>query len=205
MPCHLAPANPHSAIQRRLRLTRRPTTTRTPPRAQRTPTCPDGRGPPCSAGLSLRHLNRKLTRPIQSKVVSDLWRRRADLSNTLRYQWLRNLPGDNPVQPVSYHGTQGVAPLFARQILVDPVFRLGLCQRLGCPAPDTGQRCGRTPGGANNARASLTLMDAMLLIERRGCTPDDTVASGISSPNLPGKLASPPPLSKTMSSQTRSC
>ena len=35
------------------------------------------------AGLSLRHLSRRLTRSIHSKAVSDLWRRRAELPETL--------------------------------------------------------------------------------------------------------------------------
>ena len=37
-------------------------------------------------GLSLRHLSRKLTKSIQSRAISDLWRRRADLDATLRHQ-----------------------------------------------------------------------------------------------------------------------
>ena len=44
------------------------------------------------AGLSLRHLSRKLARSIHSKAVSDLWKRRVNLEDTLRHQWLRNLP-----------------------------------------------------------------------------------------------------------------
>ena len=83
------------------------------------------------AGLSLRHLSRKLTRSIYSKAVSDLWRRRTDLEDTLRHQWLHNLLGDNPTQP-ERSWTWRVAPL-------------GLCQRLGYPASGTGQRRGRTP------------------------------------------------------------
>ena len=56
------------------------------------------------AGLSLRHRSHKLTPSIHSKAVSDLWQRKADLDDTLRHQWFRNLPGDNPTQPESYHG-----------------------------------------------------------------------------------------------------
>ena len=55
-------------------------------------------------GLSLRHLSRKFTRSIHSKAVSDLWKRRLDLEDTLRHQWLCNLPGDSPTQPDGYHG-----------------------------------------------------------------------------------------------------
>ena len=40
-------------------------------------------------GLGLRHLSRKLTRSINSRAVSDSRRRRAELSETIRYQWLR--------------------------------------------------------------------------------------------------------------------
>ena len=97
-------------------------------------------------GLRLRHLSRKLTRSINSKVVSDLWRRRAELSDTLRYQWLRNLPGDSPGQPDSYHGHGEwlhCLPGKWETTLLDPVFRLGHSQRLGY----TGQQCGTPPGG----------------------------------------------------------
>ena len=86
---------------------------------------------------SLRHLSRKLTRSIYSKAVSDLWRR-ADLEDTLRRQWLRNLLGDNPTQPDSYRGSGEwlhCLPGKWETALLDPVFRLGLCQRSGYPAP----------------------------------------------------------------------
>ena len=99
-------------------------------------------------GLSLRHLSRKLTKSIHSKAVSDLWRRRAELSDTIRHQWLRNLPGDSPARPDSYHGHGEwlhCLPGKWETTLLDPVFRLGLSQRLGYPAPGTGQQCGRTP------------------------------------------------------------
>ena len=49
--------------------------------------------------LSLRHLGRKPTRSIHSKAVSELWRWRADLEDTLRYQQFRNLPGPTRRQP----------------------------------------------------------------------------------------------------------
>ena len=55
-------------------------------------------------GLSHRHLSRKLTKSIQSRAISDLWKRRAELGDTLRHQWIRNLPGDAPARPESYHG-----------------------------------------------------------------------------------------------------
>ena len=101
-------------------------------------------------GLSLRHLSRKLTKSIQSRAISDLWRRRADLDATLRHQWIRNLPGDDPARPASYHGHGEwlhCLPGKFDTTLLDPVFRLGMNQRLGFPAPGTGQQCGRTPPG----------------------------------------------------------
>ena len=102
-------------------------------------------------GLSLRHLSHKLTKSIHSRAVSDLRRRRAELSDTIRHQWLRNLPGDSPARPDSYHGHGEwlyCLPGKWETTLLDPVFRLGLNQRLGFPAPGTGQQCGRTfPGG----------------------------------------------------------
>ena len=101
-------------------------------------------------GLSLRHLSRKLTKSIHFKAVSDLWRRRAELDDTLRHQWLRKLPGDSPARPDSYHGHGEwlhCLPGKWETTLLDPVFRLGLNQRLGFPAPGTGQQCGRTPLG----------------------------------------------------------
>ena len=102
-------------------------------------------------GHSLRHLSHKLTKSVHSRAVSDLWRRRAELNDTIRHQWLRKLPGDSPAWPDSCHG-QGewlhCLPGKRETTLLDPVFRLGLSQRLGYPAPGTGQRCGRTlPGG----------------------------------------------------------
>ena len=101
-------------------------------------------------GLSLRHLSRKLTKSIHSKAVSDLWRRRAELSDAVRHQWLRNLPGDSPGRADSYRGHGEWLhwlPGKCETTLLDPVFRLGLSQRLGYPAPGTGQQCGRTPPG----------------------------------------------------------
>ena len=109
-------------------------------------------------GLSPRHLSRKLTKSIHSKAVSDLWRRRAELSDTIRHQWLRNLPGDSPVQPESYHGHGEWLHCLSGKwetALLDPVFRLGLSQRLGFPAPGTGQQCGRTPPGSKQCQHIL--------------------------------------------------
>ena len=105
--------------------------------------------------LSLRHLSRKLTRSIHSKAVSDLWKRRADLEDTLRHQWLRNLPGDSPTQPDSYHGHGEwlhCLPGMWETTLLDPVFKLSLCQGLGYPVPGTGQRCGKTPAGGKQCQ-----------------------------------------------------
>ena len=114
-------------------------------------------------GLSLRHLSRKLTRSINSKAVSDLWKRRAELSETIRYQWLRNLPGDSPVRPDSYHGHGEWLhrlPGKWETTLLDPVFRLGLSQRLGYPAPGAGQQCGRTPpGGPRGGKQCQHILD----------------------------------------------
>ena len=75
--------------------------------------------------LSLRHLSRKLTKSIQSRAISDLWRRRADLDATLRHQWTRNLPGDAPARPESYHGHGEwlhCLPGKFETTLLDPVF-----------------------------------------------------------------------------------
>ena len=89
-------------------------------------------------------------RQCPTNSVSDLWRRRADLDDTLRHQWFRNPLRDNPTQPDSYHGhgewLHRLPGKWATTLL-DPIFRLGLCQRLGYPAPGAGQRCGRTPWG----------------------------------------------------------
>ena len=107
-------------------------------------------------GLSLRRHSRKLTRSIHSKAVSDLWKRRAELNDTIRYQWLQNLPGDSPARPDSYHGHGEwlhCLPGKWETTLLDPVFRLGLSQRLGYPAPGTGQRCGHTPPGGQTVPA----------------------------------------------------
>ena len=85
-------------------------------------------------GLSVRHLSRKLTRSIHSKAVSELWKRRAELEDTLRRQRFRNLPGNSPAQPDSYHGHGEwlhCLPSKWETALLDPVFRLGLSQRLG--------------------------------------------------------------------------
>ena len=109
-------------------------------------------------GLSLRHLSRKLTRSIHSKAVSDLWKRRAEFEDTLRHQRFRDLPGESPAQPDSYHGHGEwlhYLPGKWETTLLDPVFRLGLSQRLGYPAPGTGQRCGRTPLGVKQCQHIL--------------------------------------------------
>ena len=103
-------------------------------------------------GLSLRHLSRKLiyTHSRDSAAISALWLRRAELSATLRHAWLRNLPGDNPARPEAHHG-QGdwLRSLPGRwsHTLLDNVFRWGLQQRIGVPAPGAGEPCGRTPPG----------------------------------------------------------
>ena len=84
-----------------------------------------------------------------------LW---ADLSDTIRHQWLRNLPGDSPAQPDSRHGHGEwlhCLPGKWETALLDPVFRLGLSQRLGYPAPGTGQQCGRTPPGGKQCQHIL--------------------------------------------------
>ena len=89
-------------------------------------------------GLSLRHLSRKLTKSIQSRAISDLWRRRDDLDATLRHQWIRNLPGDAPARPESYHGHGEwlhCLPGRYETTLLDPVFRLGMNQRPGLSCP----------------------------------------------------------------------
>ena len=143
-------------------------------------------------GLSLRHLSRKLTTSIHSRAVSDLWRRRADLDATLRHQWLRNLPGDSPARPESYHGHGEwlhCLPGKWETTLLDPVFRLRLNQRLGFPARAQDNNVDEPPRGANDASTSSILMADMLRVAPKGSTPEDTTAFGILSPNLPGKQA----------------
>ena len=76
-----------------------------------------------------------------SRAISDLWKRRAELGDIIRRQWIRNLPGDSPARPDSYHGHGEwlhCLPGKWETALLDPVFRLGLNQRLGFPAPGTG-------------------------------------------------------------------
>ena len=109
-------------------------------------------------GLSLRHLSRKLTKSIHSRAISDLWKRRAELGDILRHQWIRNLLGDAPARPESYHGHGEwihCLPGKWETTLLDPVFRLGLNQRLGFPAPRAGQQCGRTPPGGKRCQHIL--------------------------------------------------
>ena len=79
-----------------------------------------------------------------------------DLEATLRHQWLRNLPGDSPARPESYHGHGEwlhCLPGKFETTLLDPVFRLGMNQRLGFPAPGTGQQCGAHPPGGKEMPA----------------------------------------------------
>ena len=143
-------------------------------------------------GLSLRHLSRKLTKSIHSRAISDLWKRRAELSDTLRHQWIRNLPGDAPARPESYHGHGEwlhCLPGKWETTLMDPVFRLGLNQRMGFQAPGAGQQCGRTPRGANVANTSLTPTAAMLRVAPKDYTHADMTVYETSLPNLPGKQA----------------
>ena len=99
-----------------------------------------------------------------------------------RHQWLRNLPGDSPTQPDNYHGHGEwlhCLPGKWETTLLDPVFRLGLSQRLGYPAPGTGQQCGRTPRKANNVSISLTPMGDTPPAAPKGCTLADMIASEI--------------------------
>ena len=109
-------------------------------------------------GLSLRHLSRKLTHSRDSAAINALWLRRAELSETLRHAWLRNLPGDNPARPEAHHG-QGdwlhSLPGRWSHTLHDNVFRWGLQQRLGMPAPGAGEPCGRTPPGGKRCNHLL--------------------------------------------------
>ena len=108
-------------------------------------------------GLSLRHLSRKLTKSIHSRAISDLWKRRAELGDLLRHQWIRNLPGDAPARPDSYHGHGEwlhCLPGKWETTLLDPVFRLGLTQRLGFPAPGQDNSAVEPPRGASAANTS---------------------------------------------------
>ena len=110
--------------------------------------------------------------------------RRADLDDTLRHQCFRNLPEDNPTQPENYHGHGEwlhCLPSKWETTLLDPVFRPGLCQRLGYPALDTGQRCGRTPPPpreANNAHTFQTPMVDTRRAAPKVYIPGDPIASG---------------------------
>ena len=90
-------------------------------------------------GFSLRHLSRKLTKSIQSRAISDLWARRAELGDTLRHQWIRNLPGDAPAGELPWPWR--VAPLLAQQVGDHPP---GPCLQtwpkptIGIPSPRSG-------------------------------------------------------------------
>ena len=133
-------------------------------------------------GLSLRHLSRKLTRSIHSKAVNDLWKRRAELEDTLRHQWFRNLPGDSPAQPDSYHGHGNGStacpasgrPLFLTQSS-DWVSPNGLDTLPRARAKDAAE----PPRGESCANTSLTPMDDMLHVAPRGSTQGDMIALGI--------------------------
>ena len=153
-------------------------------------------------GLSLRHLSRKLTRSIHSKAASDLWKRRAELEDTLRHQWFRNLPGDSPAQPDSYRGHGEwlhCLPSKWETALLDPVFRLGLY-----PAPGTGQRCGRTPPrGERSDSTSWTHVVDTPPAAPKAYIPEDMIESETCSPSLPSKRPLRPPLSKQRLSLTR--
>ena len=62
------------------------------------------------------------------------------------------------MRPESYHGHGEwlhCLPGKWETTLLDPVFRLGLNQRLGFPAPGTGQQCGRTPPGGKRCQHIL--------------------------------------------------
>ena len=143
-------------------------------------------------GLSLRHLSRKLTKSIQSRAISDLWKRRTELGDTIGHQWICNLPGDTPARPESHHGHGEwlhCLPGKWETTLLDPVFRLGLNQGLGFPAPGAGQQCGRTPRGASAANTYLILMAGMLFVAPKACIHAGMTAFETSLPNLPGKQA----------------
>ena len=85
--------------------------------------------------------------------------------------------------------------------LLDPVFRLSLCQRLGYPARGAEQRFGGTPlGGASRAHGYWTNMADTPLAAPRASTQDDQTASETFLRSLPGKLVSPPPSNRPCSS-----
>ena len=146
-------------------------------------------------GLSLRHLSRKLTRSIHSKAVSDLWKRRAKLEDTLRHQWLRNLPGDSPTQPDSYHGHGEwlhCLPGKWDTALLDPVSGwVSVNGRVSFPGHGP-EMWTNPPREANNVNTSWIPMDDTQRVAPKACTPDDVTGSGTLSPSLPGKPASPP-------------
>ena len=133
--------------------------------------------------LSLRHLSRKLAKSIQSRAISDLWKRRAELGDTLRHQWIRNLPGDAPARPESYHGHGEwlhCLPGKWETTLLDPVFRLGLNQRLGFPPQERDSSVAAPPRGASDASTSSIPTADMLRVAPKAFTHAGTIAFGTS-------------------------
>ena len=95
-------------------------------------------------------------------------------------------------------------PASGKPLSVDPVFRFGLSQQLGYPAPGTGQKCDRTsPRRANNANISWIHMEDMQFVAPKVCILADMTESGTFSPSLPGKQASLPQRNRPCSSRTK--
>ena len=102
-------------------------------------------------GKSFARLSKKLTHFHYTLCCNELWAKRDTLPETVRYAWMRNLPGSEPAQPQGFQG-QGswlrCLPRGPSTTLPDCVFRWGLQQRLGCDAPGAGRQCARPGCGA---------------------------------------------------------
>ena len=109
-------------------------------------------------GLSLRHLSRKLTHSraaiqrlstLCGFVVLSFLRRSAMLGCATCLGTTR--PGRKPTQGDWLHSLPGRWS----HTLLDNVFRWGLQQRIGVPAPGAGEPCGRTPPGGKRCNHIL--------------------------------------------------
>ena len=109
-------------------------------------------------GLSLRHLSRKLIKSIQSRAISDLWKRRAELGDTIRHQWIRNLPGDAPARPeltTAMESGSTACPASGRPPSWTQSSVLDSTRDSDFPRPGAGQQCGRTPPGGKRCQHIL--------------------------------------------------
>ena len=141
-------------------------------------------------GLSLRHLSRKLTTSIHSRAISDLWWRRADLDATRKHQWLRNLPGDSPARPESYHGhgewLHCLPGKWGPHSLIQSSEWVSTSDSDFLPrAQDS--NVAEPPRGENDANTFSILMADMLHAAPKDSTPEGMIALETSSLSLPGK------------------